>query len=136
MAISMRLLLLLLLAAPFRVWADGSPADTEPRRPTDQSSANFNKTQRFIPGEEVITPTGKKVKVWSSEGPVPVSRAPEPFEDREKSLIPDNVIIDAGTVPALRDDHRRHDQVPNASAHNPQRAPSAPRPRVQQNERH
>lgn len=70
-------------------------AEPAPKAQVDQSSANFNKTDRFLPGEEVITPTGKKMKIWSSTGPVPVSRPPEPFEDREKTVLhPGGVIID------------------------------------------
>ena len=45
---------------------------------TDQSSKNFPKTGRFLPGEEVVTPTGKKMRVWSTEGPVPVTQPPTP----------------------------------------------------------
>jgi hypothetical protein len=75
-----------------------------PKKQVDQSSANFNKTERFLPGEEVITPTGKKLKVWSSAGPVPVSRAPDPFEDREKTVLPSGgVIVDTrGVIPGGR----------------------------------
>lgn len=47
---------------------------------SDLSSSNFKKSgERFLPGEEVVTPTGRKLKVWSSEGPVKVNPAPEPF---------------------------------------------------------
>jgi hypothetical protein len=77
-------------------------ANAAPRKQGDQSSANFNKTTNFIPGEEVITPTGKKLKVWSTTGPVPVSRAPDPFEDREKSVLPaGGVIVDTRGVRPL-----------------------------------
>ncbi len=62
----------------------------------DQRSPNYDKTEQFLPGEEVVSPTGQKMKVWSTKGPVPVSRAPEPFEDREKSLLPEGgVVVDA-----------------------------------------
>jgi hypothetical protein len=71
--------------------------------PVDQSSANFKKTKRFIPGEEVVTSTGKKVKVWSTEGPVPVSRAPQPFEDPAAARVPDvHIVVD-------EDEGNRHD---------------------------
>lgn len=78
----------------------------------DRSSSNFNKTDRLLPGEEVITPTGKRVKVWSTKGPVPVDRAPEPFEDREKSVLQgSHIVIDAERA-ADRDrrDHRTDEQ--------------------------
>ena len=127
MAIFIRILLFILpfvLVLPPLAQADGSSPDTGLRKPADQSSANFNKTQRFLPGEEVITPTGKKMKVWSSEGPVPVSRPPEPFEDREKSVLQGNVIVDAESTPLLRDD--KQDQRPAADRDAPERAKPAP----------
>jgi hypothetical protein len=31
-----------------------------------------------MPGEEIVTETGQKIKTWSSSGPVPVNRRPEP----------------------------------------------------------
>lgn len=74
-------------------------------RPVDQSSSNFNKTGRYLPGEEVVTPTGKKVKIWSTEGPVPVSQPPEPWDDRSGwSNFQPNIVIDADRH------HDRHDR--------------------------
>lgn len=72
----------------------------------DLSSKNYNKSKKLLPGEEVVTPTGQKLKVWSTKGPVPVSRAPEPFEDREKSVLNDaHVVVDV--------DASRRRRVPN-----------------------
>lgn len=82
--------------------ADGDERDSASRsdKPVDRSSSNYDKTEQFLPGEEVQTPSGRPVKVWSTKGPVPVSRAPEPFEDREKTVLGDTpVIIDADTAP-------------------------------------
>jgi hypothetical protein len=31
-----------------------------------------------LPGEEVVTQTGQKMRVWSSAGPVPVNQQPTP----------------------------------------------------------
>jgi hypothetical protein len=31
-----------------------------------------------MPGEEIVTETGQKMKVWSSAGPVPVNARPTP----------------------------------------------------------
>lgn len=69
-------------------YADDSDSNSSLKEIADQSSANIKKTEQFIPGEEVVTSTGKVVKVWSTEGPVKVGKAPEPFEDREKSVLP------------------------------------------------
>jgi hypothetical protein len=64
-----------------------------PSASSDQSSANYGKDKHYLPGEEVVTPTGQRLKVWSTKGPVPVSRAPEPFEDREKSTLSNIPIV-------------------------------------------
>jgi len=53
----------------------------------DESSENYKKSEKFLPGEEVVTPTGQKLRVWSTEGPVPVSPPPEPFEAPEERQI-------------------------------------------------
>ena len=57
-------------------WSVPQPAATAAAE--DQSSKNFPKIGRFLPGEEVVTPTGKKMRVWSTEGPVPVTQPPNP----------------------------------------------------------
>lgn len=81
-----RIFLLLLLTL--------SQAKAETKK--DQSSTNYKKSEDFIPGEEVITPTGKTVKVWSTKGPVKVSPVPEPFADQEKTRLKGDahIIID------------------------------------------
>ncbi|MCC6933437.1 MAG: hypothetical protein IT292_09310 [Deltaproteobacteria bacterium] len=67
-----------------------------------KSSDSYEKAEDLLPGEEVTTPTGQKMKVWSTDGPVKVNRAPEPFEDREKTVIDDaNIIVDMDSI------HRR-----------------------------
>lgn len=67
--------------------------------PGAKASSNYQKTDQFLPGEEVVTPTGKKMKVWSTEGPVKVARPPEPFEDREKVVLDgSHLVIDAEAV--------------------------------------
>ena len=60
------------------------------------ASSNFGKTDRFLPGEEVVGPTGKKMRVWSTEGPVSVSQSPEPFEDTVEKRLPadTHIVID------------------------------------------
>ena len=70
-------------------------------------STNFGKTKNFLPGEEVVTATGKTVKVWSTEGPVPVRRAPEPFRDRAQGQFPRNahIVVDEALI-----NHYSHNQ--------------------------
>lgn len=68
-----------------------------------KASENYYKTDEFIPGEEVVTPTGDKIKVWSSRGPVPVSPPPQPFDDPNQKIDPGQVIIDGAEAPFFRD---------------------------------
>jgi hypothetical protein len=109
------LLLCLLPALSTPALADGNEPEQTPSKQVDQSSANFKKTQRFLPGEEVVTPTGQKLKVWSSEGPVPVSRAAEPFEDREKSVFAGGVVIDAQGAAVLDRNQSQTNQQPQGA---------------------
>lgn len=72
-------------------WAASGPAQSA----ATTESSNFKKSERFLAGEEVKTPTGKTMKVWSTEGPVPVARPPEPFETQEQSVVDGvDVIVD------------------------------------------
>jgi len=95
-----KILPLLVFMYGLPVFADGEAATSNTI--TTQTS-DSDQDRKLLPGEEVTTSSGKKMKVWSTRGPVPVSRAPEPFEDREKTVINgSNIIIDAET-----DEHRR-----------------------------
>ena len=72
-----------------------------------KESANFGKSNEYLPGEEVVSPTGQKLKIWSTRGPVPVSQAPAPFDDREKTLLNNsNVVVDEGVINHLLDSNR------------------------------
>lgn len=48
----------------------------------------------LLPGQEV-SHGGRKMRVWTTVGPVPVSPAPEPFKDREQVVTPGSVIVDS-----------------------------------------
>ena len=43
---------------------------------------------RILPGEEVSTQGGKKLKVWTTEGRVEVRSPPEPFREPRHELDP------------------------------------------------
>lgn len=51
-----------------------------------------------IPGEEVTTGEGRKSKIWTTQGPVPVSPAPEPFENKGAigGEVDVNIEVDTG----------------------------------------
>ena len=53
---------------------DGSP-DTDDKPTTRQDD---DRLPPVLPGEEVVTQTGQKMRVWSSAGPVPVNQQPTP----------------------------------------------------------
>jgi len=58
---------------------------------TPGSDASFDKRlPPVFPGEEVVD-SGKKIKVWSSSGPVPVNPAPEPFQRESDTKVLDAV---------------------------------------------
>ncbi len=65
------------------------------QEPTELVEEKAETTRRYLPGEEVVTPTGKKLKVWSTEGPVSVSKTPEPFADKGKDLNDVHIVVDA-----------------------------------------
>lgn len=73
--------------------ADSGNADTN-----NPASGNYEKAEKLLPGEEVVTPTGQKMKVWSTEGPVNVDRAPEPFEDPNDQIGDVDVVIDGRRI--------------------------------------
>lgn len=76
--------------------------------PKDHRSGNYDKgSNDLLPGEEVVTPTGQKIKVWSTKGPVEVSPPPQPFDDPAKQVVPE-VIIDGN-------DHHTHRKDSHAS---------------------
>lgn len=86
---------------------DGGENQQQPRQPasTSKASENYYKTDKFIPGEEVVTPTGKKMKVWSTAGPVEVSPPPQPFDDPSKQRLDGSQIIVDGAGRTFQRDH-------------------------------
>lgn len=55
----------------------GAPqAQAEPQQPTTRQ---YNtRLPPVMPGEEIVTETGQRMRVWSSAGPVPVNPRPTP----------------------------------------------------------
>ena len=80
MSVSVCLLVPLSLAAQEAAsrneWVQGNPAT----RPVNKASdASFDKRLPPVLPGEVVGDSGKKMKVWSTSGPVPVAEAPEPW---------------------------------------------------------
>lgn len=76
-------------------------ADQE-TQPAQQALSPTEQPREYLPGEEVATPSGKKLKVWSTRGAVAVNKVPEPF--KENSLPGDlNVVIDGRGVERHQD---------------------------------
>jgi len=68
------------VAAPGFVFADQSDSgesvpDADDKPTTRQDD---DRLPPVLPGEEVVTQTGQKMRVWSSAGPVPVNPQPTP----------------------------------------------------------
>ena len=74
------------------------PSDAAATQPK-AGSENYYKDENFLPGEGVVTPTGQKMKVWSTAGPVKVSPAPQPFDDPQATKLDDvDVLIDGAKL--------------------------------------
>lgn len=118
-----QLLAFFVFLSPVATFADGpTHSQSDARRLSagdGVASENYDKKD-LLPGEEVRTPTGKTIKVWTTEGPVPVSRAPEPFAQPQPNVDSVGVILD-GRRP-------REPHVPNDSFDvGAPRTPDAPR---------
>lgn len=49
--------------------------------------------REILPGEEITTKDGKKVRRWSTRGPVEVAPAPQPFDDPEQRRIQGGILL-------------------------------------------
>ena len=59
-------------------WADGN-GSTAPDRVGNPTSRQYDqRLPPVIPGEEVVTEGGQRMRVWSSSGPVPINPVPTP----------------------------------------------------------
>lgn len=75
-----------------KTFADGDPDNswTVPKEahvaetPNRASDASFDKRLPPVLPGEVVNDSGRKMKVWSTAGPVPVASAPEPWKSNEE----------------------------------------------------
>lgn len=77
-----RLMILLLSAAGVLAYGHNASADgsvvSQPSGERPTSRQYSDRLPPLLPGEEVVTETGQKIKTWTSAGPVPVNRRPTP----------------------------------------------------------
>jgi hypothetical protein len=59
-------------------YADGNSSAPQPRYRRPTTRQYNDRLPPVMPGEEIVTETGQKMKTWSSSGPVPVNRRPPP----------------------------------------------------------
>jgi hypothetical protein len=59
-------------------FADGKPGYDQARQQRPTTRQYDPRLPPVMPGEEIVTETGQKMKVWSSAGPVPVNPQPTP----------------------------------------------------------
>ncbi len=66
----------------------------------DSVIAETSSADAAYPGEVRETKDGKKVKLWSTKGPVPVSRPNDPFADPNKNTLANspNTLLNIGGV--------------------------------------
>lgn len=73
-------------------WSDKTP-QVQPAPPSPQGKLD-PRLPPMLPGEPVVR-GGKKMNVWTTSGPVPVSEAPEPFQEKNRIHVDDvDVIVD------------------------------------------
>ena len=98
----MKKILLTLLLYPAVLFADGG-APSAPQAPSVPVNAPVNKASDasfdkrlppVLPGER-MSDNGHDVRVWSTSGGVPVSQAPQPFDNQQ--LI-DNFATNSGII--------------------------------------
>ena len=115
MKIRPSLILALLVLFPALSWADGSPASEwtaqgQPRptvTPNTASDASFDpRLPPVLPGE-TVNDSGRKMKVWSTTGPVPVSTAPEPWRNNHEEVLHHDTHGGVGVIVDTRDGERR-----------------------------
>jgi len=89
----------LFFSGPLPAFGDGEVADAEQVGTRLQTPTTRQYNERLppvLPGEEVVTETGQKMRVWSSAGPVPVNPQPtsQPLPD-SRSVGGVGVIVDS-----------------------------------------
>jgi hypothetical protein len=69
----------MLVWAPHSAYSDGSSSGVKHQGYRKPTTRQYNdRLPPVIPGEEIVTETGQKIKTWSSAGPVPVNPRPTP----------------------------------------------------------
>lgn|GEM_PF-1592898 len=68
----------LFLLSAEHCYADGGQAISRPRYQRPTTRQYNDRLPPVMPGEEIVTETGQKMRTWSSSGPVPVNRRPTP----------------------------------------------------------
>ena len=115
LSLSALFMVAMFLCAPLCVWADGiDEIERSPLNPpgvvlTPGSDAGFdNRLPPVLPGEEV-SDGSKTMKVWSSAGPVPVHRAPDPGDGES----PGQKLLEKGSIGVIVDQRKvdqKHEQ--------------------------
>ncbi|MCB9029743.1 MAG: hypothetical protein H6619_01715 [Deltaproteobacteria bacterium] len=82
----------------YDTYKDPEPVVQHRSTDTQGSVADYDKRlPPVVPGEQLVR-NGRKVKVWSTSGPVPVSPAPRPFDtgnqEAQELLKNGGVIVD------------------------------------------
>jgi hypothetical protein len=118
----MALLTYCLIFPPAAALADGNPdndwtAPKEPRAaatPNTASDASFDKRLPPVLPGEIVSDNGRKMRVWSTAGPVPVASAPEPWKQDLGHLSPNGI----GVIVDQRKDVSHPYKGPNSQPEN------------------
>lgn len=66
------------LSASTTALADSSNVPSVDSVPTPSSKQYDKRLPPVLPGEEIVTESGQRMRVWSSSGPVPINPPPPP----------------------------------------------------------
>jgi hypothetical protein len=75
------------------------------------SPVSEDKVREPYPGEEFSLPDGKKVRRWSTRGPVEVSAPPQPFDQTDQQRAPGGLLLNVDPV-QLQQNRRVPPRVP------------------------
>jgi len=115
------ILLMAILTGPAR--ADEDIRDSN-RKPPPAQRERDDRLPPVLPGEDIRIGSGRKMKVWTTAGPVPVAEPPEPWKNggrrgKGRAAAEDiSVIIDGRRTPPPA--KRREETEPSQGALQPQ----------------
>lgn len=87
------MLLFFLVSTAGLLHAQSEVSNSDTAGPVSAGQPDGKESSRAYPGEEITTKEGKKVKRWSTRGPVEVAPAPQPFDNPAQKNPPAGLFL-------------------------------------------